>query len=163
MNEEENTILNSEQFLKNFEEKLIKNEENFDDTTYNYLTANDIMNKEVKDCPLCKIHSLETPCGYIFNEFKECIQRTSKKNFNEIMKNKNIFDVNENDIKKNVEEKECDKIFEKFFNCFIYKLQSNPYYFIRSNLMLDFNTKELCDIYLKQQKYNSLKLAKEKE
>ena len=90
------------------------------------------------------LHGIHTPCGKELNEMNECRDKTGSSQFNL-----------EQDMERLAQDP-CFSVFEtKFFPCF-QKVESHPYYYVRSNMLFGLGTKNLLNTWFDIQKFNSL-------
>lgn len=95
-------------------------------------------------CNYSYLHAIHTPCGKALQEMNDCRDRHGSPQFNLATDMKDL----DNDP--------CFPIFAtKFFPCY-QKLESHPYYYVRSNMLFGLGTKNLFRVWFDVQKFNAL-------
>ncbi|KAL9647423.1 hypothetical protein ABK040_006786 [Willaertia magna] len=126
-----------------------------EDKPYPIITPEDIIDHEdPTKCSYCYLHSNHTPCGPQLTAMNECREKNGQEAFNaETSRNTNTMDMYKDP---------CFPLFaEGFFPCF-YKLESHPYYYLRSNLLFALSTKNLMKLHFEIQKFASVTAIKHK-
>jgi hypothetical protein len=74
--EKKNRLQQAWNIVRDFNREILSNETEINGRTFNYITADDVVNKLDKSlCAYCFLHDKHTPCGTHLKKWKDCKEK----------------------------------------------------------------------------------------